>query len=306
MPSGRARDGTRVETVAARTGRLPTIRRKNTLMNMPSYEPAAALEFFRAGGEVETFPAGKTIFRENGRGSRMLLQRDKMYLLLKGRVSLVAGAQELRAVKSGEIFGEMGAIANLPRSATAVAQTPCRVIGLDQRQFHRALAHKPAFALMLMRVMAKRLREAVARLKSRGGALPAGDAPKEAGLFNPKLLADVVRGLAEDPPVSFLRNQVILEEGQVGTRMYVVLHGWAAITIGATVVDRVGPGGVLGELALIDQAPRLASAVAEDNVALQPINRNAFIALVKLHPELGAAVLAAIAQRLRYLTEGLK
>jgi CRP-like cAMP-binding protein len=243
----------------------------------------------------------------------VLLQRDKMYLLLKGRVSLLAGAQELRAVKSGEIFGEMGAIANLPRSATAVAQTPCRVIGLDQRQFSRALARKPAFALMLMKVMAKRLREAVARLKSRGalvdgGAPPLadGEAPKESGVFNPKLVADVLRGLSEDPPVSFLRNQVILEEGQVGTRMYVVLHGWVAITIGGTVVDRIGPGGVLGELALIDQAPRLASAIAEDNVALQPIHRNAFIALVKLHPELGAAVLAAIAQRLRYLTGRLK
>ena len=84
--------------------------------------------------------------------------------------------------------------------------------------------------------------------------------------FNPKLLADVVRGLSEDPPVSFLRNQVILEEGQVGTRMYVVLHGWVAISIGGVVVDRIGPGGVLGELALIDQAPRLASAIAEDHV----------------------------------------
>lgn len=274
-------------------------------MIMPSYEPAVALEFFRAAGEIETIPAGKTIFRENGRGSRVLLQRDKMYLLLKGRVSLLAGAHELRAVKSGEIFGEMGAIANLPRSATAVAKTACRVIGLDQRQFTRALARKPAFALMLMKVMAKRLREAVAKLKS-GGAVPDGKAPQESGAFNPKLLADVVRGLSEDPPVSFLRNQMILEEGQVGTRMYVVLHGWVAITIGGNVVDRVGPGGVLGELALIDQAPRLASAIAEDNVALQPINRNAFIALVKLHPELGAGVLAAIAQRLRYLTGSLK
>ncbi len=139
-------------------------------MNMPTYEPAAALDFFQAAGEVETIPAGKTIFRENGRGSRVLLQRDKMYLLLTGRVSLLTGAQALRDVKSGEIFGEMGAIANLPRSATAVAKTPCRVIGLDQRQFSRALARKPAFALMLMKVMAKRLREAVARLKSRGGA----------------------------------------------------------------------------------------------------------------------------------------
>jgi CRP-like cAMP-binding protein len=116
----------------------------------------------------------------------------------------------------------------------------------------------------------------------------------------------MVRGLCDDAPVSFLRNQVILEEGQVGTRMYAVLEGRVAVSINGAVVDRIGPGGVLGELALIDQSPRLASAVAEDNVTLQPINRNAFIALIKLDPDLGAALLAALAERLHYLTGRLK
>jgi CRP/FNR family cyclic AMP-dependent transcriptional regulator len=274
-------------------------------MDIPSYDPAAALDFFKAGGEVETIPAGRTIFRENRRGQRLLWQRDKMYLLLKGRVSLIAGAQEIRAVKSGEIFGEMAALGKVPRSATAVAQTPCRVIALDPQQFRKALAKKPAFALMLMKVMVARLREAVARLK-RKDLPPGGEPPREPPVFNPKLLADMVRGLCDDAPVSFLRNQVILEEGQVGTRMYAVLEGSVAITIGGTLVDRIGPGGVLGELALLDQSPRLASATAEDHVTLQPINRNAFIALVKLDPELGAALLAALAERLRYLTGRLK
>jgi CRP/FNR family transcriptional regulator, cyclic AMP receptor protein len=274
-------------------------------MDIPSYDPAAALDFFKAGGKVENIPAGRTIFRENRRGQRLLLQRDKMYLLLNGRVSLVAGGQEIRAVKSGEVFGEIAALGNLPRSASAVAQTPCRVIALDPRQFRKALAQKPAFALMLMKVMMARLREAVARLKRKD--LPPGEEPlREQPVFNPKLLADMVRGLCDDAPVSFLRNQVILEEGQVGTRMYAVLEGTVAVTIGGTLVDRIGPGGVLGELALLDQSPRLASAIAEDHVTLQPINRNAFIALVKLDPELGAALLAALAERLRYLTGRLK
>lgn len=274
-------------------------------MDIPSYDPAAALDFFKAGGEVENIPAGRTIFRENRRGKRLLLQRDKMYLLLNGRVSLVAGGQEIRSVKSGEVFGEIAALGNLPRSASAVAQTPCRVIALDPRQFRKALAQKPAFALMLMKVMMARLREAVARLKRKD--LPPGEEPpREQPVFNPKLLADMVRGLCDDAPVSFLRNQVILEEGQVGTRMYAVLEGTVAVTIGGTLVDRIGPGGVLGELALLDQSPRLASAIAEDHVTLQPINRNAFIALVKLDPELGAALLAALAERLRYLTGRLK
>jgi len=41
-------------------------------MDIPSYEPAAALDFFKAGGEVETIPAGRTIFLENRRGRRSL------------------------------------------------------------------------------------------------------------------------------------------------------------------------------------------------------------------------------------------
>jgi CRP/FNR family cyclic AMP-dependent transcriptional regulator len=251
-------------------------------MDIPTYEPAAALDFFKAGGEVDTIPAG--------------------------RVSLTAAAHEIRSVKAGEIFGEMAALARTPRSATAVAKTPCRLIALDSKQFRKALAKKPAFALMLMKVMVARLREAVARAKDKGAlSVPdPEDVPQEPPVFDPKSLADMVRGLCDDAPVTFMRNQVILEEGQVGTRMYAVLDGRIAVSINGAVVDRIGPGGMLGELALIDQSPRLASAVAEDNVTLQPINRNAFIALVKLDPELGAALLAALAERLHYLTGRLK
>ena len=274
-------------------------------MTIPRYRPAEALEFFKPGGKVEHLAPGKTIFTENKRGRRLLLERDRMYLVLKGEVSLVAGAKDVGAVKVGEIFGEMAAIANVPRSATAVAKTPCRIIGLDDRQFRKALKRKPGFALMLMGVMVARLRETVARLKA-ADALPDDAAVEASAVLDPKLLADMVRGLSEDPPVSFLRNQVVLQEGQVGTRMYAVLEGHVTVSIGGKVVDRVGPGGVLGEIALLDQSPRVASAVAEDHATLQPINRNVFVALVQLQPELGVALLTALSRRLRYLTGLLK
>jgi CRP-like cAMP-binding protein len=274
-------------------------------MTVASYQPAVALEFFKAGGSVERIAQGETIFKENKRGRRILLERDKMYLLLKGEVSLLAGDQDIGAVKAGEIFGEMAAIGSAPRSATAVAKTACRVISLDEEQFKKALTKKPGFALMLMSVMVTRLRETLARLKA-ADALGDDQAPEESAVFNPRLLGDMVRGLSDDPPASFLRNQMILREGQVGTRMYAVLEGRVAVMIGDKVVDRVGAGGVLGELALLDGSPRLASAIAEDNATLQPINRNAFIQLVKLDPELGVALLTALAERLRYLTGRLK
>jgi CRP/FNR family transcriptional regulator, cyclic AMP receptor protein len=270
-----------------------------------NYDPRAALEFFKHGGKVKKIAQGATIFRENKRRSRILLQRDWMYLLLQGEVGLLAGNQLIRIVKPGEIFGEMAAISAGPRSATAVAKSACRVIGLDDRTFRTALKKKPSFALMLISLMIRRLRETIARLKA-ADALTGAQALEESAVFNPRLLASMASGMSDDPPVSYLRHQTILQEGQMGTRAYAVLEGRVAVSIGGTVIDRIGPGGVLGELAVLDGSARLASAVAEDNCRLLPINRNAFVELVKLKPELGVSLLTALAGRLRFLTARLK
>jgi len=54
------------------------------------YDPAMATEFFSSSGKTETVAKGATIFAENEKGSRLLLRRDKMYLLLDGEVGLIA------------------------------------------------------------------------------------------------------------------------------------------------------------------------------------------------------------------------
>jgi len=65
------------------------------------------------------------------------------------------------------------------------------------------------------------------------------------------------------------------------------------------VVERVGPGGVFGEMALIDQSPRAANAIAETDCALLAMNRKVFLTLVKSEPPFGIALLSATAERLR-------
>ena len=67
-------------------------------------------------------------------------------------------------------------------------------------------------------------------------------------------------------------------------------------------MERVGPGGVLGEMALIDEAPRAASAVAETDCSLLPVSRNDFLALIKNKPAFGVALLKTLADRLRFMT----
>src|SRR5437660_11897424 len=94
------------------------------------YDPAMAMEFFSSAGKTETVAQGATLFAENEKASRLLLRRDKMYLLLDGEVRLVAKNKVIGKTVKGEIFGEPASIRDLPRSATAVANLLCRTIAL--------------------------------------------------------------------------------------------------------------------------------------------------------------------------------
>lgn len=277
---------------------------QNNFARSKVYDPKVALEFFKSGGKPEKIAKGSTIFAENDKAQPLLFKRDKMYLLLEGEVALQAGRKAIGTVRAGEIFGELAAIAGDKRTATAVAASDCRVIGLDDKEFRKALAKQPSFALMLMSMIIGRIRDGIALLAERSRKLQT--AWKEPVLFDKKQLEDLANGLSDDPPIYFDRNKVIVEEGQTGTRMYVVLKGRVMVYLDGEVVEKIGPGGVFGELALVDQPTRLASVVAETDCELLPIGRNAFLAMVKTSPDFAASLLSALSERLKAVTAKLR
>ncbi|HEX4797776.1 MAG TPA: cyclic nucleotide-binding domain-containing protein [Burkholderiales bacterium] len=264
----------------------------------PIYDPAMAVEFFSSAAKAEPVAQGTTFFAENERGSRLLLQRDKMYLLLEGEVNLLVGNKVIGTVKKGEIFGEMASISRMPRSASAVANLPCRVIGLDDGQFQSALRKKPEFALMLMSLMIRRMRDAIGRLNP-GGTASDGKL-KESAVFDKSALAVLARALAQTR-VPYERDKVIVKEGQAGVLMYVVLEGRLAVSIRGKLVEKIGPGGVFGEMALVDRTPRLATIVAEINCSLLAIGRNTFLDLIKASPDFAVSLLGAVGERARFI-----
>ena len=261
----------------------------------PLYIPAVARTFFESAGKEESVAPGTVFFSENEKASRLLLKRDKMYFLLEGVVALVAKGKQIGAPKVGEIFGEMAAISDSPRSATAVAKSACRVISLDDKGFAAALQKKPEFALMMLGTMIMRLRGMIARLSG----IPSAAEVKESRVFDKTLMNQMIQGLGDQAVVRYEKGKIIMVAGQAGALMYVVTEGRVGISIRGAVVDRVGPGGIFGEMALIDQSPRAANAVAEADCALLAINRNVFLNLVKSEPRFGIALLSAMAERLR-------
>jgi len=266
------------------------------------YSPALALEFFRHTGTVEIKPAGKPIFVENEKSGGFFTKGARMYLLLDGEIGLMIKSKFFGVVKAGEIFGELAVIAGVPRSATAMAKADCKVLSLDEKQFHAALQKTPDFALMLMSSMGNRLRQSIAKLAASPSSASAPPVDRS-DVIDKKMLAELTRELGGQPPVPYGPGKTIIQAGAVGASMYVVMDGHVAISIGERVVERVSAGGIFGEMALVDRSARAATVVAESACALITIGRNEFIALIKAKPVFGALLLKALALRMQYLAQ---
>jgi CRP-like cAMP-binding protein len=244
----------------------------------PLYVPAIARAFFESTGKEEEAAAGTVFFSENQKGG--MFKRDKMYFLLEGQVGIFSGGKPIGTIRAGQIFGEMAAITESPRSATAAAHTPCKVISLDDKGFSAALQKKPEFALMMLGMLIQRLRGMMAKLS---GVPSAADAKESPRVFDKSLLASLTKGLGEQAQQRYDRGKVIMVAGQTGALMYVVLEGKVAISIRGAVVQ-CRPCAVFGEMALIDQPPRAANAAAEADTVLLGINRQVFLNLTSRTP----------------------
>lgn len=110
----------------------------------------------------------------------------------------------------------------------------------------------------------------------------------------------------ESPAVTFAQGQTIFSQGDPGDVMYVVVEGQVELSVDGEVVERVARDGVLGELALIDAAPRSASAVAATDCRLMPVSRRKFMLLVQDRPDFALHIMRVMAGRLRHMDHRLQ
>ena len=116
------------------------------------------VDALRALGRMRNFPVGAALFNEREPG-------DAVFVLMSGRVKLScvteAGREALLGIREpGDLIGEMSAIDGAPRSATAVALEPVEVLTVSRDAFVAFLDRTPGVALVLLRMIAPRLRDA--------------------------------------------------------------------------------------------------------------------------------------------------
>jgi CRP/FNR family cyclic AMP-dependent transcriptional regulator len=105
---------------------------------------------------INEYDVSEVIFEEGSTGR-------ELFVVLDGKVDIVKNTGATRTVivtlGKGEFFGEMAVIDGSARSATAIAAaTGTRVMRINHARFVYLVSQQPAFALMIMDALSKRLR----------------------------------------------------------------------------------------------------------------------------------------------------
>ena len=94
-------------------------------------------------------------------------------------------------------------------------------------------------------------------------------------------------------------GKVLAREGEPGREFYVILDGKADVDIAGKHVATLGPGDFFGEMALLDQGPRVATVTASSNMEVAVLDPREFVSLIEKHPGVARKVLKVMASRLR-------
>jgi len=118
----------------------------------------------------------------------------------------------------------------------------------------------------------------------------------DTGIYKPNFL-----GLfrSEENVVTVKAGDDLFRKGDPGKAMYVVLSGELRVGDGNKVFEQLAPGGLVGERALIDHAPRAATVTATTDSTLAEIDEKRFLFLTQQTPSFALNVMRILSQRLR-------
>ena len=94
-------------------------------------------------------------------------------------------------------------------------------------------------------------------------------------------------------------GEVLFAKGDEGRELYVVRSGELQILDGNRVFETVGPGGIIGEMALIDGGPRSATVRASTASEVVPFDERRFLFWVQQTPHFALRVMRVMSTRLR-------
>lgn len=255
---------------------------------------------------------GDVLFKEGDSG-------DSLMIVLDGHVvasvkSESGGEEEVARLGPGEVVGEMALVDAEPRSATVSSPAGATVLEFSRAALAGLCQTSPRVAAAIQRNVlfdvARRLRDVGEKLTdgASGAGTPDG-APRSMRGRNDGGAESMrrpgrgltVQQLRSIPTLSaytaddlellayistfrmFVAGEVIMTEGTEGEACWLIVRGSVAVTRApqSTPLATLGPGAMVGQLALLDRAPRNATVTATNASAALEVQAGAFANLVR-------------------------
>ena len=282
--------------------------------------------------ERKEFRLNDIIFKDN-------VYQDWMYSISEGSVAIYAGygtssEKKLATLTKGQFFGEIGMIGVMPRTATAVAAEEFVVLEqISYDDFEEYLRNHPENLQPIMSSVSRRIRELTDDLamvtRMTGEALRERETEKAAGgiaEFISSMLGKLKakkssgnesaimnmrqRALSgEAPPVVYLKEgNVIFRAGDPADCLYDIYDGIVGIysdyqTPNEKLLAQLRTEDVFGEMGVLDDMPRSASAVCLTDCTLLIIKPENFMTFFQKKPVKVLQILQQMCMQLRDLTK---
>jgi CRP/FNR family transcriptional regulator, cyclic AMP receptor protein len=114
-------------------------------------------------------------------------------------------------------------------------------------------------------------------------------------------LAEVAKIMDE---VDVPAGHVLMTQGDLGRQMFVVARGRVAVERNGQQINELGPGGALGEMALISEGPRSATVTTMEPSLLLVADHRGFHSLMDVSPTIRRRILEGLASKIRSLDPG--
>ena len=107
--------------------------------------------------------------------------------------------------------------------------------------------------------------------------------------------------IAKEVEIGF--DEKLFDQGEHGDSLYIIINGKISVTQNESSITILGEGDCIGEMALLDQEPRSAGALAKVDSILLKIDQEGFYELMSTNPEIMKQIVMILTQRVREMNK---